>query len=118
MPEKQINPKLLDYTKQMNRPKMPEASLAKPRTSLGLMSARSNTSSCESMEKFTMNPNFSTAQTFYRPNENFASNVTARFLEQKNKYFPSYLKQTKKPKISVSCTEIDSVLGRVDVSIF
>jgi hypothetical protein len=101
MPENQINPKLLDL-KQMNRLNM-------ARTSLGIGSRASSGDSTE--RKFTMNPSFIT-QTFYRPNENFMSNVTARFIEQKSKYFPSYLKQTRKPKISISCTEIDTVLGR------
>ena len=32
------------------------------------------------------------------------SNVTARFIEQKSKYFPSYLKQAKKQKNSIHMT--------------
>ena len=52
-------------------------------------------------------------QVFYKPNENFMSNVTARFIKQKSKYFPSYLKQAKKQKNSISSTEIDHALGKL-----
>ena len=59
-----------------------------------------------------MNPIFN-IQTFFKPNDNFNSNVTARFIEQKSKYFPSYLKKAKTTKTSVSSTEIDKVLGNL-----
>jgi len=88
-------------------------SILKPKSS-NIRVKSASTESHDTQDRFKMNPIFN-IQTFFKPNDNFNSNVTARFIEQKSKYFPSYLKKAKKTKISVSATEIDKVLEKAAV---
>lgn len=81
--------------------------MIKAKTSLGLVVSEVEDDDFFSQPHAYMN----TKQTFSKPNENFMSNVTARFIDQKSKYYPSYLKQVKKPINTIASTEIDLALG-------